>query len=95
MAVHTAAGGITAATDAAGRSTGLHVPDGLLCLARLVPAMTDCTYCGCDTTAHEPVYVEEVTDCDRVPAGQFCNYGCLVAHVESAGLVAGTACRLG
>ncbi|RDI72033.1 hypothetical protein [Halopelagius longus] len=55
----------------------------------------DCTYCGCDVTAHDPVYVEETDgDGSRLPAGRFCNYGCLAAHVEEAGLAAGTTCRV-
>jgi len=56
--------------------------------------MTACTYCGCDVTAHDPVYVECEDNGERVPAGQFCNYGCLVAHVETAGLAEGTTCRI-
>jgi len=57
-----------------------------------------CTYCGCDVTTHEPVTVTEGVgrgdDAGRVPAGQFCNYGCLVAHVEAEGLVEGSTCRV-
>lgn len=56
--------------------------------------MDACTYCGCDVTAHDPVYVEEVADGERLPAGQFCNYGCLAAHVDAAGLAEGTVCRI-
>lgn len=36
--------------------------------------MDACTYCGCDVTAHDPVYVETVEDGARVPDGRFCNY---------------------
>lgn len=49
-----------------------------------------CTYCGCDVAAHDPVYVYEGDD----PAGQFCNYACLRAHVDEAGLTEGARCRL-
>lgn len=55
----------------------------------------DCTYCGCDVTAHDPVYVEETDeDGGHIPAGRFCNYGCLAAHVEREGLATGTTCRV-
>lgn len=55
--------------------------------------MTDaCTYCGCDVTAHDPVYVRE--GADRTPAGRFCNYACLVAHVDERDLAVGARCRL-
>ncbi|WP_423750930.1 hypothetical protein [Salinirarus marinus] len=54
---------------------------------------SDCTYCGCDVTAHSPVVVEEGWG-DRDRAGQFCNYGCLAAHVEREGLATGTSCRV-
>lgn len=55
---------------------------------------TACTYCGCDVGAHDPVFVQEHEDGERVETGRFCNYGCLQAHVEDAGLATGTACRL-
>jgi hypothetical protein len=53
-----------------------------------------CTYCGCAVTAHDPVFVEEREDGQRVEAGTFCNYGCLVAHVEESGLATGATCRV-
>ena len=53
----------------------------------------ECTYCGSDLGRYEPVFVEETQDGERVPAGAFCNYGCLSAHVEAAGLAAGDACE--
>lgn len=56
--------------------------------------MTDCTFCGCDVAAHEPVFVAEESDGRRVAAGAYCNYACLVAHVEEAGLTAGATCEL-
>jgi hypothetical protein len=52
----------------------------------------ECTYCGCDVTAHDPVYVSEGVD--RESAGRFCNDGCLVAHVDAAGLAEGSTCRV-
>lgn len=56
--------------------------------------MTDCTYCGCEVEAHDPVFVSEVDDGERVPAGQFCNYACLSAYVDESGLADGARCRL-
>lgn len=57
--------------------------------------MTDCTYCGCGVEAHDPVFVYEGSeDGERDPAGQFCNYACLTAHVEESGLADGAVCRL-
>lgn len=53
-----------------------------------------CTYCGTDVYAHDPVFVEELDDGERTPAGQFCNYACLAAHVEEAGLTTGDCCRI-
>jgi hypothetical protein len=55
---------------------------------------TACTYCGCDVHAHEPVFVEEVRSGERAPAGQFCNYACLVQHVDAEGLEDGAFCRV-
>lgn len=56
--------------------------------------MTDCAYCGCRVEAHDPVYVEELDGDERVAAGAYCNYACLSAHVEEAGLADGATCRL-
>ena len=55
---------------------------------------TDCTFCGCDVEAHDPVFVEERVDCEREETGRFCNYGCLSAHVEEESLATGTTCDL-
>lgn len=55
--------------------------------------MTDCTYCGCEVEAHDPVFVSEGS-ADDDPASQFCNYACLSAHVEESGLAEGSRCRL-
>ncbi|QLG28443.1 hypothetical protein HUG10_13185 [Halorarum halophilum] len=56
---------------------------------------TDCAYCGCDVTDHDPISVrewgEDVADGDEVP---FCNYGCLAAHIDDAGLALGTTCSV-
>lgn len=52
-----------------------------------------CTYCGCDVAAHDPVAVYEGVDGSGSPDARFCNYGCLAAHVEEAGLTEGTSCR--
>ena len=54
--------------------------------------MPECTYCGCDLADHDPVYVQERADGDRVPAGQFCNYACLTQHIEAEGLQTGAFC---
>ena len=71
--------------------------------------MTDCTYCGCDVRAHDPVFVSEgagpgalesagfVTAADEEAPAEvhaFCNYACLVAHVEDAELTTGATCEL-
>ena len=61
-------------------------------LESVFPCMSECDYCGCDVTAHDPVFVAEGPE--REPAGQFCNYGCLVAFVEENGLATGSACRV-
>jgi hypothetical protein len=53
--------------------------------------MTDCAYCGCDATAHDPVYVREGGTHEETA---FCNYGCLAAHVEAEGLAVGTTCNV-
>ena len=60
----------------------------------------ECVYCGCDVTVHDPVSVREWGggrdgggdgDGEELP---FCNYGCLAAHVEEAGLALGTTCSV-
>lgn len=57
------------------------------------PVSTACTYCGADVEVHDPVYVREGRNGERVDAGQFCNYACLLAHVEAEGLTDGAACE--
>ncbi|QIB75976.1 hypothetical protein GL213_02170 [Halogeometricum borinquense] len=57
-------------------------------------SQTACDYCGCDVTAHDPVYVEELVDGTRTQTGAFCTYGCLAAHIEHEGLATGTTCRV-
>ena len=54
----------------------------------------ECTFCRSDVTCHRPVYVSESSDDERVDVGQFCNYACLVAHVEEEGLQDGACCHL-
>ncbi|MFC7140156.1 hypothetical protein ACFQMA_09965 [Halosimplex aquaticum] len=49
----------------------------------------ECTYCGSDVAAHDPLVVG---DADGT-VGQFCNYACLSAHIESEELVVGDACE--
>ena len=52
----------------------------------------DCTYCGSDVYAHEPLFLESETDGEREPVGQFCNYACLTSYVDEEGLAVGNAC---
>lgn len=52
----------------------------------------ECTYCDSDLADYDAVFLEETEGGERVPAGAFCNYGCLAAHVEAAGLADGAAC---
>lgn len=56
--------------------------------------MTACTFCGSDVEAHDPVYVAEGGDGGREPAGAFCNYACLLQHIEAEDLTLGAACRI-
>lgn len=51
-----------------------------------------CTYCDSDLADYDPVYVEETVSGEREQAGQFCNYGCLSAHIDAAGLAEGACC---
>ena len=54
--------------------------------------MTDCTYCGCRVEAHDPVYVAAGEP--DVEPDAYCNYGCLRAHIDEAGLAVGSTCEL-
>ncbi|PSP87257.1 hypothetical protein BRC90_10955 [Halobacteriales archaeon QS_4_69_34] len=54
----------------------------------------ECTYCGSDLSFCEPVFVAETADGEHVPAGGFCNYACLSAHIEQAELVYGASCTV-
>lgn len=56
--------------------------------------MTDCVYCGCSVEAHDPVFVLEGDARDRDEADPYCNYACLTAHVEEAGLTTGATCEI-
>ncbi|WP_197409721.1 hypothetical protein [Haloferax profundi] len=42
---------------------------------------------------HDPVFVEEVENGERVPAGVFCNYACLTSCVADEGLTTGACCE--
>jgi hypothetical protein len=53
----------------------------------------ECTYCDSDLAAYDPVFVEETEAGERVPAGAFCNYACLSAHIDDADLACGDACE--
>lgn len=55
--------------------------------------MTDCTYCGSDVYAHDPLFLESGDDGEREAVGQFCNYACLTAHVDEENLTAGACCQ--
>ena len=68
-------------------------PVGVIFAAPDPSRVTDCTYCGSAVAAHDPVYVDEVVDGERTTTGRFCNYGCLAAHVEAAGLATGASCQ--
>lgn len=54
---------------------------------------TDCTYCGADIKAHDPLFVYEGNDRDEALVGRFCNYACLTAYVEEEELAVGAACQ--
>lgn len=62
--------------------------------------MTACTYCGCDVTDHEPVSVvagvSSIEDSEWPPeeVDAFCNYACLSAHIDEAGLTTGATCEI-
>jgi Lon protease-like protein len=51
----------------------------------------ECTYCGCAVEAHNPVAVEQR---EGGRTKEFCNYGCLAAHIEAEELANGTVCEL-
>lgn len=51
-----------------------------------------CVYCGCDVRRHDPMSVTERADPAGEPDARYCNYACLVAHVEEAELTTGTSC---
>ena len=56
--------------------------------------MTDCTYCGCDVHAHDPVFVSEGTNDSSATSDAYCNYACLAAHIEEAELTTGATCEI-
>ena len=45
------------------------------------------------TGDERPTSHERPTDDERVDVGAFCNYACLSAHIDEAGLADGDACR--
>ncbi|WP_254273011.1 hypothetical protein [Haloarcula marina] len=51
----------------------------------------ECTYCGCSVEDHDPLYLSPTPAGD--PTAQFCNYGCLSAHIDEADLTTGTTCQ--
>ncbi|WP_265108041.1 hypothetical protein [Halosolutus halophilus] len=51
------------------------------------------TYCGRDVEAQDPVVATEGRDASEGRTSQFCNYGCLVAHVDAETLTDGDACE--
>jgi hypothetical protein len=55
---------------------------------------TECLYCSSNVFDHDPVFVDEWENDERVEAGQFCNYACLTQYIEDEDLTAGAACRI-
>ncbi len=53
-----------------------------------------CDFCQQDISAHDPVFVEELRDGERVHSGRFCNYACLSAYIADRDLTVGTSCRI-
>ena len=51
-----------------------------------------CAYCGSRIFDHDPICVR---DCDEDCGSPdyFCNYACLAAHIDEAGLTSGACCR--
>ena len=67
--------------------------------ARLLPTarhcvLVNCTYCGEDLAAYDPVFVERERDGERSSEGAFCNYGCLSAWVDETEAVTGACCQI-
>lgn len=56
--------------------------------------MTACTYCESEVEVHDPVVVTEGIGPDAETAGYFCNYACLLQHIQEADLTLGAACRI-
>jgi len=54
----------------------------------------DCTYCGSDIYAHDPVFVQKEREFRRTDVGQFCNYACLSAYIDEEGLAYGECCQV-
>jgi len=56
--------------------------------------VVNCTYCGEDLAAYDPVFVERERDGERESEGAFCNYGCLSAWMEETEAATGACCRI-
>lgn len=52
----------------------------------------DCTYCGSDVGAHDPITVVEGAEVGGDRAGVFCNYACLASWIDEEDLTEGAAC---
>ncbi|MFC7249086.1 hypothetical protein ACFQJ5_04445 [Halomicroarcula sp. GCM10025324] len=53
--------------------------------------MVACTYCGCAIENQDPLFLSKTPGGE--PAAQYCNYGCLAAHIDDAELTTGTSCE--
>lgn len=51
--------------------------------------MCACTYCGSDVEVHDPLFLHG----EDGRLGQFCNAGCLAAHIEADAMAVGDACE--
>ncbi|WP_247730919.1 hypothetical protein [Halovivax limisalsi] len=49
-----------------------------------------CAYCDSEVDRHQPVFVRDGASSEPDP---FCNYACLVAHIEANELTYGAACE--
>lgn len=51
-----------------------------------------CAYCGSGIFEHDPICVRDCIAGCTSPS-YFCNYACLLAHIETENLTAGDACE--
>lgn len=56
--------------------------------------LVNCTYCGEDLAAYDPVFVDRERDDERTEEGAFCNYGCLSAWLDETEAATGACCRI-